>query len=338
MNSSRDAYDVLGVAPTSEEVVIRAAYRALMRRYLAAEHGDPRPEDRRAREVSAAYELLSDPRRRRAYDTARRTAPAAAQRPARAALPGADRRLAIAGAALALGLVAAIGLAAALRPAPGRVAAPWHPGLKVQKLAAKRAVGALPCYVQGRPVGDLPLMACAARNGVATGPLVVGLEPAAAAPPPRSPAAGPTRLPASPPAPEGSPPARALNEQTPPAGPPPARFASWPSVSSAARSMAVARAFYGALGGGDGYRAAGMIEPEKRGYGPLSGTRMSRFYRSLAEPLRLTSLYALSPDTVFVRYRFATSGGGVCQGAANVITSQRGGQTFIRAIRAYNGC
>jgi DnaJ-domain-containing protein 1 len=54
MNSSRDAYDVLGVAPTSEEVVIRAAYRALMRKDLAAEDGDPRPEDRRARGVGAA--------------------------------------------------------------------------------------------------------------------------------------------------------------------------------------------------------------------------------------------------------------------------------------------
>jgi hypothetical protein len=294
---------------------------------------------------SARPELLSDPGRRRAYDAARWTAaarlapePAAAQRPAIAALPGADRRLAIGGAALALGLVAAIGLAAALRPAPGRVAAPLHPGLKVQKLAAKRAVGALPCYVHGRPVGDLPLTACAARNGVATGPLDVGLEQAAATSPPRSPRVSAPRLPASASAPEGPLPARDLTEQTPPAGPPPARLASGPSVSSAARSMAVARAFYGALGGGDGYRAAAMIEPEKRGYGPLSGARMSRFYRSLAEPLRLTSLYALSPDTAFVRYRFATRGGGVCQGAANVITSRRGGQTFIRAIHAYNGC
>jgi hypothetical protein len=81
-----------------------------------------------------------------------------------------------------------------------------------------------------------------------------------------------------------------------------------------------------------------MIEPEKRGYGPLSAPRMSRFYRSLAEPLRLTSIYALDSDTVFVRYRFATRYGGVCQGAANVTTTHRGGQTLIRAIRAYNGC
>jgi hypothetical protein len=109
-------------------------------------------------------------------------------------------------------------------------------------------------------------------------------------------------------------------------------------MPNAARSMAVARAFYGALGGGDGYGAAALIEPEKRGAGPLSGPQMSRYYASLAEPLHLTSIYALDPDTVFVRYRFTTQSGGVCEGAANVITSQRGGQTFIHAIRAHNGC
>ena len=65
---------------------------------------------------------------------------------------------------------------------------------------------------------------------------------------------------------------------------------------------------------------------------------MSRFYASLAEPLHLTSIYALDPRTVFVRYRFTTQEGGVCEGAANVITSQRGAQTFIHAIRAQNGC
>jgi hypothetical protein len=165
----------------------------------------------------------------------------------------------------------------------------------------------------------MPLAACAARNGVATGPLETGIEPASAkdrAPglvvvPPRSaPAATPATAPASRPSGQGG----------------------------AADSIALARAFYGALGGGDGYAAAAMIEPEKRRYGPLSGAQMSRFYGSLREPLRLTSMYPLAPDTIFVRYRFTTRGGGVCVGAANVITAQRGGRLFIHAIRAYKGC
>lgn len=64
---ARDHYEVLGVAPTSEDVVIRAAYRALMRRY----HPDKGPAadmSGRALEINAAYAVLGDPDKRARYD------------------------------------------------------------------------------------------------------------------------------------------------------------------------------------------------------------------------------------------------------------------------------
>ena len=60
-------YHTLGVAPWAEDAVIRAAYVALMRTY----HPDrnPAPEAHtRAREITNAFAILGDPRKRAAYD------------------------------------------------------------------------------------------------------------------------------------------------------------------------------------------------------------------------------------------------------------------------------
>jgi molecular chaperone DnaJ len=63
----RDYYDVLGVAPDAGADEIKRAYRQLARRY----HPDISGDDRGAAflEVSRAYDVLSDPSRRRSYDT-----------------------------------------------------------------------------------------------------------------------------------------------------------------------------------------------------------------------------------------------------------------------------
>jgi hypothetical protein len=64
---ARDHYAILGVSPTSEDVVIRAAYRALMRRY----HPDADPSSeasQRAQAINAAYAVLGDPDKRARYD------------------------------------------------------------------------------------------------------------------------------------------------------------------------------------------------------------------------------------------------------------------------------
>ncbi|GAA4023440.1 hypothetical protein GCM10022280_25220 [Sphingomonas swuensis] len=62
-----DAYRVLGVLPTADDAVIRAAYLALMKRY----HPDqPGADVERAKSVAAAYRLVSDPERRSAHGLA----------------------------------------------------------------------------------------------------------------------------------------------------------------------------------------------------------------------------------------------------------------------------
>lgn len=63
----KDYYSVLGVTPASEDVVIRAAYRALMRRYHPDADASPEAAER-AREINEAYRVLSEPESRARYD------------------------------------------------------------------------------------------------------------------------------------------------------------------------------------------------------------------------------------------------------------------------------
>jgi curved DNA-binding protein CbpA len=69
MPDERDAYLVLQVVPQAEDDVIRAAYRALARRY----HPDGvSPNPVRMAEINRAYERIGRPERRRRYDSERR--------------------------------------------------------------------------------------------------------------------------------------------------------------------------------------------------------------------------------------------------------------------------
>lgn len=62
----KNPYAVLQVSPRADDVVIRAAYRA-----LALEHSvDRGGNEARARDINAAFQLLSDADRRKAYDKA----------------------------------------------------------------------------------------------------------------------------------------------------------------------------------------------------------------------------------------------------------------------------
>jgi curved DNA-binding protein CbpA len=71
MDTTKDYYATLGVLPTTESEVIKAAYRALSKLY----HPDVYTgDDAKAKmaELNEAYEVLSDPSLRRQYDDARK--------------------------------------------------------------------------------------------------------------------------------------------------------------------------------------------------------------------------------------------------------------------------
>ena len=62
-------YDILEVSPQAEDIVIRAAYRALAQRYHPDKSSEPKESaELRMRAIQEAYEVLSDPVRRVAYD------------------------------------------------------------------------------------------------------------------------------------------------------------------------------------------------------------------------------------------------------------------------------
>ncbi|MBL7499031.1 DnaJ domain-containing protein [Frankia sp. CNm7] len=82
--ASRDFYDILGVARDADAAEIQRAYRTLARRYHPDINSDPGAEER-FKELSEAYDVLSDPDSRARYDRFghdfRRVSEEAARRP-----------------------------------------------------------------------------------------------------------------------------------------------------------------------------------------------------------------------------------------------------------------
>jgi molecular chaperone DnaJ len=67
MTQIRDLYEILGVGRDASSEDIKKAYRRLAREYHPDVNPDPAAEAR-FKEVSAAYEILSDPQKRQRYD------------------------------------------------------------------------------------------------------------------------------------------------------------------------------------------------------------------------------------------------------------------------------
>lgn len=65
---SRDCYEVLGVERNASDEEIKRAFRELARRFHPDANKDDPEAEERFKELSVAYETLSDPERRRRYD------------------------------------------------------------------------------------------------------------------------------------------------------------------------------------------------------------------------------------------------------------------------------
>lgn len=69
MDLTKDYYSILGVLPTADLVVVRAAYKALIQRYHPDRFAGPADEaNRKTAEINEAYDILSDGYRRAEYD------------------------------------------------------------------------------------------------------------------------------------------------------------------------------------------------------------------------------------------------------------------------------
>ncbi|MBC7907572.1 MAG: J domain-containing protein [Rhodospirillaceae bacterium] len=64
----RSPYDILGVKPSASEDELRKAYRKLAKKHHPDMNPDNKESESRFREISAAYDLLSDPTKRARFD------------------------------------------------------------------------------------------------------------------------------------------------------------------------------------------------------------------------------------------------------------------------------
>lgn len=99
----------------------------------------------------------------------------------------------------------------------------------------------------------------------------------------------------------------------------------------------VIRAFYYALGDGDGRAASRYVIPEKRSLPAFSPERMRNYYGHLPEPLKLISIKASDSSTYLVHHTFRSKAGR-CNGEAIVNTVVRGSANYIARIKALSGC
>jgi hypothetical protein len=112
------------------------------------------------------------------------------------------------------------------------------------------------------------------------------------------------------------------------------------SVSDRTDAMNAAdtvRAFYFALGTGDGDHANMLMALEKRASPAYQPEAIDAFYGHMAEPLTLVSIDATGPTEYAVRYRYRKQSS-LCDGRAVVTTTESDGHFLISKIRPLGNC
>lgn len=109
-----------------------------------------------------------------------------------------------------------------------------------------------------------------------------------------------------------------------------------PAASDGAADATI-RAFYGALGAGQGDAAAALVVPEKTSSGAFAAHNLTRFYGNMKSPVELISIYPDGTSSYMVRYRFTVTRT-PCNGRAIVSIVQRNGRSYISEINALDGC
>ena len=68
MAAKRDYYEVLGVAKNADEKTIKKAYRKLAKKYHPDTNAGNPDAEKKFKEVTEAYSVLSDPEKKKMYD------------------------------------------------------------------------------------------------------------------------------------------------------------------------------------------------------------------------------------------------------------------------------
>ena len=66
--SKRDYYEVLGVSKSADDSEIKKAYRKLAMKYHPDRNQGDSAAEQKFKDVSQAYEILKDPKKRQTYD------------------------------------------------------------------------------------------------------------------------------------------------------------------------------------------------------------------------------------------------------------------------------